>query len=127
MIETVLACAKTEMTNIDLPYDFMIWKKKTVPDRYWIGEYTEVPSLTEDGYKEYTLHLTGTTKGTWLSLLDDKKKIEEHFPDIGGLRIATTDGVVVFYYENSNTIPTGDANLKRIQVDLKVKTWKGTK
>ena len=127
MIDTILGIIKDEMNIIDVPYGFMRWASSTVPKRYWIGEYTESPPLTEDGYKEFTLMLTGTTQGSWALLSQDRATIEGHFPSIEGLRITTDHGAVAIFYENSIPVPTGDANLKRIQVNLRIKAWKGMK
>lgn len=124
MIETALGIINNELKNINVPYEFMMWTSD-VNDRYWVGEYTETITDTEDGYEEITLILTGTTKGLWSVLMQDRVTIKDHFPSICGLRKTTDDGVVVIFYENSFPTPTGDANLKRLQVNLKIKMWKG--
>lgn len=125
MIETVLGIVKDKLNSNDVPYEFMRWTSTEIPNRYWVGEYSEIPTDTEDGYEEGTLILTGTTSNAWLELLQDRAKIKDHFPPVYGLRIATGKGTVVIFYNNSFPVPTGDANLKRIQVDLQIKAWKG--
>lgn len=124
MIEKALGIITNELNNIDVPYEFMRYTS-TVKDRCWVGEFMETPTDTEDGYEEGTLILTGTTKGSWLSLMQDREKIKDHFPTIGGFRQITDRGVVVIFYENASPIPTGDADLKRIQINLQIKAWKG--
>lgn len=124
MIETALGIVKDELKRIDVPYEFMRWTS-TVEDRYWVGEFAETPTDTEDGYEESTLLLTGTTRGSWLSLMQDRDKIKDHFPSISGLRKTTDDGAVVIFYENALPVPTGEADLKRIQINLRIKAWKG--
>ena len=124
MIETALGIVTTELKNIDIPYEFMRWTPN-VEDRYWVGEYSEAPTDTEDGYEEETLILTGTTKGLWSVLFQDREKIKDHFPTVGGLRKSTDKGVVVIFYDNSFPVPTGEADLKRIQINLQIKAWKG--
>lgn len=126
MIQSILATIGTELNNIGVPYAFMRWTSPDT-DRYWVGEYTENPTNTEDGYEEGTLILTGTTKDTWLELMQDQEKIKDHFPVAGGLRIPTDSGVVVIFYGHSFPVPTGEACLKRLQVNLQVKAWKGMK
>ena len=127
MIEKILGIITSEMNIIDVPYAFMRWASNTKPDRYWIGEYSETPTNTEDGYKEFTVMLTGTANGSWLELSQDRGKIEDHFSVVGGIRKTTELGAVVIFYENSFPVPTGDANLKRFQVNLRIKAWKGIK
>jgi hypothetical protein len=126
MIEKALGIIKDELKNIGVPYEFMRWTS-TVEDRYWVGEYSEIPTDTEDGYEEGTLILTGTTKGLWSVLIQDRVEIKDHFPNIYGLRKTVDGGVVVIFYENSFPVPTGEADLKRIQINLRIKAWKGMK
>lgn len=112
-----------EMHTIGVPYEFMSWTS-AVEYPYFIGEYSETIQTTEDGYKESTLTVTGTTRGTWMELEEIKQKLENHFPPIFGLRKATDDGAVVFYYANAFPVPTGEADLKRIQINITVKEWR---
>jgi hypothetical protein len=126
MIETILGLAKDHLQIIDIPYEFMRFTD-TVKDRYWVGEFTETPTDTEDGYGEGTLLLTGTTRKTWSVLMQDRATIEDHFPKEGGLRIPTDNGGVEFYHDNSIPVPTGEAELKRMQINLHIKSWKGLK
>lgn len=124
MTEIVLGTINTELHNLDVPYEFMRWTSP-VEDRYWVGEYSEIPTDTEDGYEEGTLILTGTTRQSWLELLQDKAKIKDHFSSVGGLRKGTDIGTMVFFYENSFPVDTGEADLKRMQINIHIKTWKG--
>ncbi len=126
MIETALGIAKDKLHSIGVPYEFMRWTS-TVEDRYWVGEYAETITDTEDGYEEGTLILTGTTRSSWSVLIQDRAKIKDQFPKEGGLRIPTDNGVVVFFYDNSFPVDTGEADLKRIQINLHIKMWKGMK
>ena len=123
---SVLSIINEELDSIGVPYEFMRWTS-AVEYPYWVGEYSEDPITTEDGSKISTVILTGTTNtdvGTWLELEQTRAKIEKHFHPICGLSRSTDDGVVVIFYENSFPIPTGEANLKRIQINLRVKEWK---
>lgn len=126
MIETALGIAKDKLHSIGVPYEFMRWTS-SVDDRYWIGEYVETITDTEDGYEEGTLILTGTTKSSWAVLMQDRTKIKDQFPKEGGLRTSTDNGVVVFFYDNSTPVETGEADLKRIQINIHIKMWKGMK
>lgn len=125
----ILKVIADELNKIDVPYAFMRWTS-AVQYPYFIGEYTEEPTVTEDGLKECTLILTGTTKGDdhpYMELEEIRAKIEDHFPADYGLRVPTDQGVVVIFYANSFPVPTGEMDLKRIQINLQVKSWKGMK
>lgn len=121
---SVLGIIATELNRIGVPYEFMEWTD-TVQYPYFVGEYQEVPPAAEDGGKESTFLLTGTTKGTWLELEQSRSKVENLFHPVCGLRVKTADGGVAIFYENSFPVPTGEADLKRIQINLRIKEWKG--
>lgn len=119
-----LGFIKQQMDILKIPYAFMEWTSK-VKYPYWVGEYLETPSVTEDGYEESTFILTGTTRGTWLDLMQTVEKIKGHFPAVYGLRGKTDSGSIAVFFGSSSPIPTGEADLKRIQVTLDIKEWKG--
>ena len=123
---TALGIIAEELNNLDVPYEYMRWTSDEIPSVYFIGEYSETPTDTEDGYKEGTLILTGTTKGRWLGLEQVRARIEHHFDRIHGLRKSTDSGTVVIFYANSFPVDTGEADLKRIQINLQVKEWGNT-
>lgn len=124
MIEQALGTISVKLNEIGVPYEFMQWTSP-VEDRYWVGEFTEVPTYSEDGYEETTFILTGTTRKSWLTLMQDRNTIRNHFPTVNGFRVKTDNGAVVIYYENAFPVPTGEADLKRIQINLRIMAWKG--
>lgn len=121
---SALGIIATELNSIGVPYEFMEWTD-AVQYPYFVGEYQEVTPTAEDGGKESTFLLTGTTKGSWLELEQIRASIESHFNPIYGLRVQLDDGCVAIFYENSFPVPTGEADLKRIQINLRIKKWKG--
>lgn len=102
-------------------YEFGQWSTMPVPYPYFVGEYNEVGSDTEDGQFETTFILTGTTRDSRLELESVKEKIEKAFNKTAIL--PNGNGIAVFYM-NSITVPTDNAELKRIQINLQVKEWK---
>lgn len=121
---SVLAVINEELTGIGIPYEFMQYTAP-VKGAYVVGEYSEVESMTEEGHKTTSMVLTATTRGTWLELEEIRSKIERHFPSVCGLRRSTSTGAVAIFYKNSFPVPTGEAELKRIQINLDVEEWKG--
>lgn len=113
-----------QMEHLTIPYSFGDWTAK-IKYPYWVGECTEATTTTEDGYEESVFILTGTARGTWLQLEKDKEKIKKHF-SITGLRAKTDSGSIAVFFSSSMMIPTGEADLKRIQINLDIKEWKGT-
>jgi hypothetical protein len=118
---TVLGIIANEINSMGIPYEFMEWTD-AVTYPYWVGEYSEVSTFNEDGYKETNIMLTGTTKGTWMELEQARQKIEQRF--LHGANYSTNDGAAVIFYANSFPVPTAEADLKRIQVNLNVKEWR---
>ena len=110
---------------LNLPYSFMEWENDEIPKTYWIGEIQEVPITTENGYEESIFILTGTTRGKWFDLLSVKDDIKTNFSPIYGLRKSTDSGSIAVFYENSLPVPTGEAEIKRLQINLRIKEWKG--
>ena len=124
MSKAGLKIIKDAMTDLGLNYSFMEWNGEPVYP-YFVGEYQETPSLNEDGLQETTFLLTGFSRESWLALEDAKEKISSHFNQVGGKTVIADNGsAVAVFYSNSLVIPTGDAELKKIQINLLVKEWK---
>ena len=119
-----LKIIKDAMKALGLNYAFMEWNGKPVYP-YFVGEYQETPPLNEDGLQESTFLLTGFSRESWLALEDAKEKIETYFNKVGGRTVIADNGsAVAVFYSNSLVIPTGDAELKKMQINLDVKEWK---
>ena len=112
------------MEALGIEYGFAEYAKTPVVYPYFVGEYTERESMTEDGLQEATFLLTGFHRGTWLELERAKEQIEKHFSQVGKVVIAEDGSAVVISYANALIVPTGDAEVKSIQVNLSIKEWK---
>lgn len=121
---TALNIIKNAMDLLNINYEFGEWNSEVVYP-YFVGEYQEVPNLNEDGMKESTFILNGFSRGSWLELEQAKEIIENHFDRVlGKLFTADNKSVVAIFYSDSQIIPTGDSELKRIQINLQIKEWK---
>ena len=124
MTSAVRALIKSGMDVLDLNYAFMQWEDEPA-DPYFTGEYQEAESMTEDGLQEATFILKGWTRGRWADLETAKEKIENYFNRVSGKTVIADNGsAVAIFYANSFVVPTGDAQLKRIDINLTVKEWK---
>ena len=117
------------MSEMNLNYDFMEWTSKPVYP-YFTGEYQEIPTSSEDGEQETTFILNGfardvgNDKTAYLELENAKEKIANYFSKVSGKTVITDKGsAVAVFYANSLVIPTGDAELKRLQINLTSKEW----
>ena len=124
MTDETLKFISDGLTAVGINYEFGEWTTDPVPDPYFVGEYIESPSMNEDGLQEATLILTGTGRSSWLALEQAKAIIEQLFSQISGKTaiLPNGNGIAVFY-SDSSIVPTGDAELKRIQINLSIKEW----
>lgn len=111
------------MEEIHLNYEFMEYASDIVYP-YFVGEYQETEPLSEDGLQECTFILTGFSRTTWSALEEAKSKIENYFNKIAGKTVIAESGnAVAIFYSTSFPVQTGDAELKKIQINLTVKEW----
>lgn len=116
-----------QMDILAVPYEFGEWTSG-VQYPYGVGEITEEPTMTEDGFEQSTLLLTFFNRGSegvLLGLEEIKEKIKKHFHSIYGLRATTKSGSITVYYGGAFYVPTNEAELKRLQINLIIKEWKG--
>ena len=112
------------MDAMGLNYAFMEYTDEPVYP-YFTGEYSESPPMYESGMQETTFILNGFSRTTWESLETAKALIESYFDRTVGRTAITASGHgVAIFYSNSMPIPTGDAELKRLQINLTIKEWK---
>lgn len=124
MTRNALKIISKAMDTLDLEYCFARYVKQPVVYPYWVGEYQESPPVSESGLTTATFMLTGFHRGTWEDLEKQKESIERYFNKISGKIVMVDDGsAVAIFYANSLIVPTGDAELKRIQINLDVQEW----
>jgi hypothetical protein len=125
MSKNLLKVVSDGMTELGLEYEFGEYTKEPIVYPYFVGEYTETEPMTEDGLQETTFMLSGFSRGTWLTLENAKAKIENYFNKVYGKTVMVDDGsAVAVFYGNSLIVPTGDEELKKIQINLQCKEWK---
>lgn len=124
MTKNVLKIIGEAMEALGIEYDFGVYEADTVVYPYFVGEYQETEPISESGLQESTFILNGFSRDTWLTLEEAKSKIEKYFNKISGKIVMVDDGsAVAIFYSNALIVPTGDAELKRIQINLHVKEW----
>ena len=125
MSKNLLKVVSDGMTELGLEYEFGEYTKKRIVYPYFVGEYTETEPTTEDGLQETTFMLSGFSRDKWLTLENAKAKIENYFNKVYGRTVMVDDGsAVAVFYGNSLIVPTGDEELKKIQINLQCKEWK---
>ena len=120
----VLQFINEQMEALELPYEFGGWTSDVVYP-YCVGEYSENEPIAEDGGFEVPFILTFFHRGNRITLEEIKDKIKKHFPSVHGLRVRTESGAIAAFYGGAFFIPTGEAELHKLQINLKIKTWEG--
>ena len=115
---------KEQMDILGIPYEFGEWTTGVIYP-YFVGEVTEEEPTTEDGYERSTFILNGFTRGKYIDMEQMKDTIRKHFHPIHGLRAETKIGAISVFYGGAFYVPTNEADLKRIQINLIIKEWKG--
>ena len=110
-----------QLSNI-INYELGLWTDKTIVFPFWVGEYQEINYSYENGCKEYSFTLTGTNRGTWSQLESDKNKIQELFAN--HTAILPDGNSVAIFYETAYMIPSEDAEIRRMQIQLNIKEWR---
>lgn len=115
-----------QLDAVGVPYEFGEWASD-VKYPYTVGEITEEPVDTEDGKEKSTLLITAyyRGKGAFLELERIKNTIKKHFHPVYGLRGDTDGGAIAVFFDGCFYVPTGEADLKRLQINLKIIEWKG--
>lgn len=113
-----------ELSGLNIPYEFMEWDS-ALQDPFFVGEYTEIANPNEDGMVESDFIITGTTKNKYLVLEQTKETIRGHFPPEGLTAILSNGWGIAVMFESCYPIPSVQEGVRRIQINLKVKEWKG--
>ena len=127
MTKESLQLIRKAMNSLGLQYGFGEYKGNAegqIVYPYFVGEYMETESTTEDGMQETTFILTGFSRESWEALEEAKEKIEKYFSLSGRVGITSSGSAVAIFYAHSLIVPTGDAELKSIQINLSIKEWK---
>lgn len=122
-----LTAVNTSLKAEGINYAFQEWNDKPIYP-YWVGEYIEVEPVNEDGYEQTTFYLNGFARGesAFSQLEADKETIKQLFDSSYGKRfISDGSAIAIFYGQANGNVPTQDPDLKRMEITLTIKEWKG--
>lgn len=125
-MKEVLNYINTELGRVDVPYEFLEWTQ-TVTYPYFVGEYNEFEPTLESGECDKTFILTGFCRGkdARLKLEEMREKVESVFPaQDGNMATLNSGSVVAIFYGSAFYVPTGEAQLYKLQINLSIKLWK---
>ena len=121
MTQETLKFISDTLTNAGINYEFAEWTSPEIIYPYFTGEYQEEAPINEDGLIESTFILVGFSRGSWLDLENAKEIVRRLFSNF--TMITESGSGLAIYYDGAFIVPTGDAELKRIEIRLNVKEW----
>lgn len=116
----ILEFIKDQMDDLNVPYSFWEWHGDP-PETYFVGEFSETSSLSEDGHLEGEFSLSGFTRGTYASLDAYRQLIYKRFRN--GEKRCGAGGSCAVYYDHSMLVPTGVEGVKRMDIYLTTREW----
>jgi hypothetical protein len=124
MTRNALKIIKKAMETLGLEYGFLRYNKKPIVYPFWVGSYQENQIVSESGHSTSLFSLTGNHRGEWDDLEAQKERIENYFNKVSGKTVMAEDGsAVAIFYANTLIIPSVDAEVKRIQINLDIHEW----
>ena len=116
----LLTAFKSELDSLSIESAFRLYAGDIYP--YMTYEYYETNVTHEDGGTTGELLCEIWTRNTFAELIDIKDRLKEHFKQ---KNIMVGNNVYHFDYVSSTPEDTGDAELKKVQVNIITKYWKG--
>lgn len=122
MEEELLNVLYKEMVNVlKLNYEYMEWTSELVYP-YITGEHFITNNDIATGLLQGEMLLEVWTRGTELELVQIHDKIHNHFKKL--TKMQNNMGFCITY-KNKYPARTGDLDLKKIQINLETRVWKG--
>lgn len=116
----MLAAFKSALDSLGINAAFRVYKGTKYP--YMTYEYYETGTTHEDGGTTGELLCEIWTRGTFAELIGIKEKLKDFFKQ---KNIKVDEGICHFDYASSTPDETGDSELKKLQVSITTKYWKG--
>lgn len=119
-----LTAVDNDMTAMGLEYQFGRYTKSPPRYPYLVGTYLETPPTSENGLREGTLVLDAYTRDSAYHLEQVKSRIEQYYDRNTGHTVQLPDGsILMIYYLNAQHVPTLDADMKHMTINLQVQEW----
>lgn len=116
----VLKFLNDDLLALNIPYAFWEWSGD-VPETYFVGEYSESASNSEDGLISGEIILSGFTRGTYSDLEQIRDQVYAHFRN--GERYLESGKGAVIGYSHSQVVPSNVENVKRLEIYLWFREW----
>lgn len=114
----LLEAFQSELVKLGINGAFRLYKGTEYP--YLTYEYYETNVTHEDGGTDGDLLCEIWTRGAFADLIGIKEQLKKHFKQ---LNIKVGNNVYHFDYASATPDETGDAELKKLQVNITTKIW----
>lgn len=114
---------KDSLIEAGINYEFGEYTASPIQYPYFVGEYEEIEPNSEDGLQVIAFIITGFHRGSWFELEKAKENIEKIFSKTTGKTAILDSAGVAIFYDRALIVPTGDEELKRIEIRLTIKEW----
>ncbi len=119
---TIPEAVNSLISELGLNYEYEEYTKSPPVYPYWVGEFQETESMTEDGLETGSFILTCFSRESWQQIEEEKTMLRSATKY--GRTIRSADDACVIFYSDSFNLPQ-ESDLKKCQVTLKIKFWKG--
>lgn len=124
MTESALKIVAETMSAAGMRYAYGEYAEKPIEYPYFVGEYTEYSSLTEDGKSDCRFEITAYGRNTYAELEECKQKIIRAFGGCTGINMIAENGNgVAICFDNAFPVQTWDEELKKMQINLNIYEW----
>lgn len=123
MTQEALSILRAAMADMHLPYALGQYREAPLPETYFVGQWVDAESFTEDGRTDSTMTLLGYSRAGLDALLAASKAIQARFPAYGWTCITDSGSGLAISFAGASFLPDIDGAARRISINLNIKEW----
>ena len=123
MTQEALAILRGAMADIHLPYALGQYRAHPLPETYFVGQWADSESFTEDGREDSTITLLGYSRTGLDALLAASRAIQARFPAYGWTCITESGSGLAISFAGASLLTDIDGAARRISINLNIKEW----
>lgn len=121
--QEALSILRAAMADMHLPYALGQYRAAPLPETYFVGQWVDAESFTEDGRADSTMTLLGYSRAGLDALLAASKAIQARFPAYGWTCITDSGSGLAISFAGASFLPDIDGAARRISINLNIKEW----
>lgn len=124
MTQEALTILRGAMEDMKLPYALGQYRAHPLPETYFVGQWADSESFTEDGREDSTMTLLGYSRAGLDALLAASKAIQARFPDYGWTGLTSSGSGIAIAFAGVTALTDIDGAARRISINLNIKEWR---